>query len=153
MREETPPATRSPALRISQLVTGIGFAWKNHFFLFSAGTDLVEALDGAGELAIEADFVATEDVEPAGAIGEGGLGGHVLERVGAGLFADFVGNGGVFEDPDTYQTPAADHHGLDQAALGGGLGLEFGDESIVKAEAPIKGASQGVEAFGGFTIK
>ena len=135
-------------MRLNGFGFGIGFVWKKHFFPFSAGTDLVEALNGAGELSIEAGFVAIEDVEPAGlvaqrTVGQGGLGGHVFERVSLGLLTDFVGNGGVFEDPDAHQTPAADDHGFDQAALGGGFGLIFGDEGIV----------EGVEALGGFAVK
>jgi hypothetical protein len=133
------------------VVSGIGFVWQKHFFLFllfAAGANLIEALDGAGELPIKAGFVAIEDVEPAGtvaqgAIGERGLRGLVLVLVEIGFIADFMGECRGFEDPDAHQTPAANGHGLDESALGGCLGLKFRDQGIV----------EGIEAFGGFTVE
>lgn len=141
---------------------GLGSSAKSYFFgrrfckcfrFFNAGLcawdrpEFVEALQGSGELAVEAGFVTAQVVEGMGLVGQGAVresraGWFVLSLVGGGLLAHFVVQGGFFHDPEAHLTPAAHDHVLDEGEFDGAFGLEPFEERGLK----------GVEAFGAFSV-
>ena len=92
-----------------------------------------EAGEGAGELAIEGDFVAEEELQRRGGIrrraeGEGGADGG---RADGGVLENHVAIEGRFLDaPDAVETPAGSRHGFDKHELSGSAGLMFVHQGI-----------------------
>lgn len=108
-----------------------------------------EAGEGSGELAVEGDFVAEEELGRAGgfvgaAEGEDGAdgGGSDVGRLESHVAIE----GGLLEAPDTELTPACGDHGLDESELGGGARLmlvnEVGEE-VVEAAGGFFGEDDG----------
>ena len=98
--------------------------------------DFEEAAVGAEVLAVEAGFVAIDEVEGARGGGEGaeGHGGQETGMKHGGaifiVFGDELGIHGVALDvPDALLAPAGYSHGVDERFFEGGGGLEFAVES------------------------
>jgi hypothetical protein len=109
--------------------------------------ELVEALKGAGELAVETGFVTAQVFEGAafvsqGTVRESGAGWFVLVLIGRGPFAHLVVQGGSFHNPQAHETPTAHDHVFDQGDFNGALGLEALEDGVV----------EGGEAFGAFSV-
>jgi len=126
-----------------------GFVWKFHFF--ALGAEEEKTAEGAGELAVGGGFVAVEEGEGAGVVGEGAEGedgasgavGLAFAGGGVGLLHDFVVDGGVFEGPETELAPAAPGHGFDGGGFGWSLRVEFAADFV----------DEFVEAGGGFAVE
>ena len=123
----------------------------------------IESGEGAIVLTVETGFVAIEEIEAAGVVGEvtegeagdgGGIEGLEVRTDAEAVFLN--GDVGAFDVPDAAETPAADGHILDEVALdlvGGmeqvphGLGEpgELGLGFAIKGDGPgEKAVTQGV---------
>ncbi len=95
---------------------------------------------GSGELAVEGDFVAQQDVGRAESLGRAPQGGEhadvgwsyirILER-------HVPVHGGFLRSPDSELAPASYGHGFDQADLGRGIGLIFVHEFHEQVEKAV----------------
>jgi hypothetical protein len=105
---------------------GAGFVRHGGVFgvKFVVGGDFLEfeqALEGAATDQVEPHFVAMDEVETAGIVGQGGEGGGEafgLRGGGMKLVFEFLVEGGGFDGPEAAQAPNGEDHFLDQS-LGG----------------------------------
>ena len=99
---------------------------------FPRGAEFEERIEGADELAFVGCFVAMEQVEHAGVVGEAleGRGGAVCAGRRT-LATDFQVEGDFLDAEDAPMAPTGDGHVFDQSGLGGGARLEFSDEGGV----------------------
>lgn len=114
------------------------------------GAKLQERVEGTGELTVEGGFVAEEEVEDAGVVGQvlEDRGGAVGGFSGRGLVVHFEIQGGLLDIERAEIAPAGDGHGVDQGCLGGGAGLEFGGEAGVELLEAIFGLAFEDDEFG-----
>jgi len=143
---------------------GVKFAVGGDFF------ELEQALEGAAIDQVEAGFVAMDEVETAGIVGQGGEGGGETFGIRGGgmeVVFEFLIEGGGFDGPEAAQAPDGGDHFLDQrlsGEVGGGEAAEeilvefaegvgglVGEEDAVGQDAVAEGIEAGAAlALGGF---
>lgn len=89
-----------------------------------------ELIEGAVELAVEGGFVAVDEVEDAGLIGESaeGAGGADGGGTVGVVEGHFLVDDGLFDTPGAHLAPVGGGEFLDEGAGGGGGGLMFEGE-------------------------
>jgi hypothetical protein len=145
-------------------VFGVKFAVGGEFL------EIEEGLEGATIDQVEAGFVAMDEVETAGIVGQGGEGGGEafgLRGGGKEVVFEFLVEGGGFDGPEAAQAPDGGDHFLHQSLsgeVGGGetaeeIFVEFaesvgglvGEEDAVRQDAVAEGVEgRAALALGGF---
>jgi len=138
----------------------VGFVRQNSLFCRTAGDFHLQNLQGAVVLAFETDFVAVQNVEAAGVVGEaaesergahgGGFAGDFTR-----LALDFLSEVHGVEGPDAELAPFGRHHGFQETELGIGFGLEFVEHAVVELVKTVgrfafgkQGSAKEAVAFG-----
>jgi len=103
---------------------------------------------GAGELAMEAGFVAVHQFKEVGLVaqcaeGESGACGFGFGFVHVRLFADFMAHAGAFELPEAHLTPTAQDHGFHVGEL----------DLVARLQTLVEGVGEGGKTIGGLALE
>jgi hypothetical protein len=126
-------------------VFGVKFAVGGEFL------ELEQGQEGAAIDEVEAGFVAMDEVETAGIVGQGGEGGGEafgLRGGGMEVVFEFLIEGGGFDGPEAAQAPDGGDHFLDQSLSGEIGGGEAAEEILVEFAESVGGLVGEEDAVG-----